>query len=109
MLCTDCGDAQLAPTLVTRISGGFERTLYIGAVCIVLLLGAGIGLGLAVTGDPTGMDWRRSLVVIPVTLVVCTPLVIFGALRMVSEEEVLVCPSCQHSFDRTDLEEEHTI
>ena len=103
MICTQCGKGDLVPTLVPRIAGGSARIAYIAAVSGVLILGATIGLGLAFMGEG-GVDWGRALVVVPMTLIACTPLVIFGAFRMLSEKEVLRCTSCQRMFDRALVE-----
>ena len=70
MICAQCGKGDLVPTLVPRIAGGFARIAYVAAMSGVLILGATVGLGLAVMGEG-GVDWGRALVVVPMTLIAC--------------------------------------
>lgn len=89
----------MEPTQVSRVALGLGRTGYTIALGAVLILGGVVGLGLAVAREGS-VDLSWMLVATPVLLVACTPLVIFGALRMFSENKVWRCKQCDHMFER---------
>ena len=98
MTCKNCYEGTVVATQVPYVTGGFGSTAYALALTVVLMFGGAVGWGLAGTGEGWDLSW--ALVVIPVVLIVCTPLVIFGAFRHVSEREVWRCTNCDHVFER---------
>ncbi len=99
MVCTHCGKGELIPTLVPRIAGGLQRVGYGAAIAAVLVVGTGVGWVLGESSEEgSGLAW--TLIALPVSLILSTPLVIIGALRVFSEVEVLRCPDCDHTVDR---------
>ena len=78
----------MVPTQVSRLAQGLGRMGYPLALGAVLMLGAVLGLGLAVARQGS-VDLSWALVAMPVFLLVCTPLVAFGALRAFAEQESL--------------------
>ena len=99
MMCESCGKGQMEPTQVPRVS---ERALQFGYVIAIggmLAIGVGVGHILSSLFGDDGVDLSLMLITIPAVLLVCTPIVVVGALRISSEKNVWRCASCGHSFD----------
>ena len=99
MRCRNCHEGEMKPAQVARVSEGLGVIGYTVTFCTVLTLGAGVGWGLAVMDDG-GLDLSWALIVTPVVLIACTPIVIIGALRLFSEKEVWRCTNCNYVLDR---------
>ena len=89
----------MVPTQVPRMAQGLGKMGYTLALGAVLVVGAVVGLGLAVARDGS-VDLSWALVATPVFLLVCTPLVAFGALRAFAERKVWQCTHCDQMLDR---------
>ena len=100
MTCNSCHEGEMVPTQVSRVSQGLGKLGYTIAVGVVLLIGAGVGVGLAVTLDG-GFDLDWALVATPVILAISTPLVLFGAMRAFAEKKVWLCRQCNYVVDRS--------
>ena len=89
----------MVPTQVPRVAQGLGTMGYTVALVAVLLMGAVVGLGLAVAREGS-VDLSWALVATPVLLLACTPLVAFGAFRLFSEKKVWQCEHCDYMLDR---------
>lgn len=89
----------MVPTQVSRAALGIGSMGYAIAVGAVLILGAVVGLGLAVVREG-GVDLSWALIATPAILLACTPQVVFGAVRAFSEKKVWQCRHCDYTFDR---------
>ena len=89
----------MVPTQVPRVALGLGRMGYTVAFAAVLMLGALVGLGLAVVRQQ-GLDLGWALVATPVFLLACTPLVVVGAMRAFAEKKVWLCNRCDYMLDR---------
>ena len=99
MTCNSCQQGEMVPTQVPRVSQGLGKLGYTIAIGAVLIVGAGVGVGLAVALDG-GVDLEWALVATPVILAVSTPLVLFGAMRAFAEKKVWRCRECSSVVDR---------
>ncbi len=99
MTCEYCDKGEMEATEAPRVS---ERVLKIGYAVTVgaaLILGAGVGVVLALAGDG-GVDLSWALIVAPVILLLCTPIVFIGVSQRSWEKNIWQCTNCGYSFDR---------
>ena len=99
MTCEKCNNGDVEPTQVSRMSETIGRIGYGIGTGAVLAVGASVGLGLALVREG-GMDPARVAVPVVIVLLVCAPLFLVTALRMLAEKQVWRCRSCAHTFDR---------
>ena len=100
MTCKNCHEDALEATQLPRIPVKLRRFAPTAAVGAVLILGGLLGLGLPVMLD-RGVDLSWALIGVPVLLVVCTPILIMVALRLMSEQAIWRCTNCGFSVDRS--------
>ena len=100
MTCSHCHEGALEATQAPQIPAKLRPFLPTAAIGAVLILGGAMGLGLPLMRD-AGVDLSWALIAVPVLLVACTPLLVMGALRVMSEKEIWRCTSCGYSQDRT--------
>ena len=85
MTCERCHDGELKPTQVSRMSEGLGKIGYGVGIGAVLMVGASIGLGLALVRQG-GLDLAPVLVAVAVVVLACAPLFLITALRMFREK-----------------------
>jgi hypothetical protein len=99
MTCEKCHSGEVEPTQVSGVSETIGKIGYGIGTGAVLTVGASVGLGLALVREG-GMDLARFAVPAVIVLLVCAPLLLVTALRMLAEKQVWRCRSCAHTFER---------
>jgi hypothetical protein len=100
MTCKNCHEGALEATQAPQIPAKLRRFASAAGVGAVLVFGGLLGLGLPLMLD-RGVDLSWALIGVPVLLLVCTPLLIMVALRLMSEQAIWRCTSCGFSVERS--------